>query len=105
MATHLMNEANEEPRRRLRAADSERRKPHTSPPSVTGLVLSVLVTALTWTVVRPHLVITDGSPHATDPFAPPGVGLANAGFVALGWMVLGLGWLVAAPVRRARRAP
>ncbi len=71
---------------------------------IAGLVMSVVITALTWTALRPYLVITDGMPKATDPLTPLGVAIVNAILLSLGWLTLGLGWLAVQLVRLARRA-
>ena len=61
------------------------------------LAVIAIASILTWTIVRPHLVITDGVPTATDPFTPFGVLLVNVvlalaacavvGFVHLLWAI------------------
>lgn len=66
---------------------------------VVKLAIAGLVTVLTWTLLRPHLVITDGVPEATDPFTPFAVGVVNLILVAMAWGIASVGlWL-----RRARR--
>jgi hypothetical protein len=71
---------------------------------IAGLVMSVVITALTWTALRPYLVITDGAPLATDPFTPLGVAIVNAILLGLGWLTLGVGWLAAQLLRSVRSA-
>ncbi len=71
---------------------------------IAGLVMSVVITALTWTALRPYLVITDGAPTATDPFTPLGVAIVNAILLGLGWLTLGVGWLAARLLRSVRSA-
>ena len=54
------------------------------------LAVGAVVSALTWTVLRPHLYLTDGVPTATDPFTPFGVLLVNFVLVAAAWGALGV---------------
>jgi hypothetical protein len=54
------------------------------------LAVGLGATILTWTVIRPYLVITDGVPTATDPLTPFGVCLVNLVFVAVAWAVVGI---------------
>ena len=49
------------------------------------LAAVALTTVLTWTLLRPHLVITDGTPEATDPFTPFAVSVVNLILAALAW--------------------
>ncbi len=58
---------------------------------VIKLALAAGVTALTWTVLRPHLVITDGTPKATDPFTWQAVAVVNLVLVLLSWGVASAG--------------
>jgi hypothetical protein len=53
-------------------------------------LVAVLVSGLTWTLIRPQLVLTDGVPSATDPFTPLGVALVNVLLVVGAWVLLGL---------------
>ena len=71
---------------------------------IAGIVMSVVITALTWTVLRPYLVITDGVPTATDPFTPFGVAIVNAILLGLGWLTLSFSWLALQLLRSARSA-
>lgn len=44
---------------------------------------ALVATTLTWTVLRPHLYLTDGIETARDPFTPLGVALVNAFLVTV----------------------
>jgi len=66
-----------------------------------GSVVSVFVTVITWTSLRPYLVITDGVDTATDPFTPFGVCLVNAVLVLVGWLAWTLVFLLGRGVHRA----
>ncbi len=53
-------------------------------------LVAALVSGLTWTLIRPQLVLTDGVPSASDPFTPLGVALVNVLLVVGAWVLLGL---------------
>lgn len=53
-------------------------------------LVAALVSGLTWTLIRPQLVLTDGVPGASDPFTPFGVALVNLLLVVGAWVLLGL---------------
>lgn len=52
-------------------------------------ISGALISVATWTVLRPHLVITDGVPEATDPLTPLGVALVNLLLLAVVWALVG----------------
>jgi len=64
------------------------------------LAVVAIASILTWTVVRPHLVITDGVPTATDPFTPFGVFMVNVVLAAAACAAVGLVHLLWAIARK-----
>jgi len=53
-------------------------------------ITAATATIATWTVLRPYLVLTDGTPDATDPMSPTGVLVVNALLVFVIWSLVAL---------------